>query len=141
MYKPEIAFPSKTNLIYLKTNSFVGSFIIQDADSLNSYTSSQIQMYGTVLYIYNKRQIQTSFKVSFLFSKQLLFQGAKHRIYIFQNFFSFFLKIFLLPHTRIAQPCDILCGNRNSAVRRFFVSVVCISKNFAVCTKFVFFRF
>ena len=76
--------------------------------------------------------------MSFLFSKQLLFQGAKHRIYIFLNFFSFFLKIFLLPHTRNAQPCDILCGNRNSAVRRFFVSLVCISKNFAVCTIFFF---
>jgi len=38
--------------------------------------------------------------VSFLFSKQLLFQGAKHRIYIFQTFFFLFKNIFITAHTQ-----------------------------------------
>lgn len=63
-------------------------------------------------------------------SKQLLFQGAKHRILFY---FSLFQNIFITAHTRNAQPCDILCGYRNSAVRRFLslvdpVHQICLHK-------------
>ena len=84
----------------------------------------------TALYFrYTKDRYRQVFRCRFYFPSSFYFKVRNT-----EYFFTFlFFKIFLLPHTRNAQPRDILCGNRNSAVRRFLslvdpVHQICLHK-------------
>lgn len=75
-----------------------------------------------------KDRYRQVFRCHFYFQAAFISRCETQNILLF-----FFQNIFITAHTRNAQPCDILCGYRNSAVRRFLslvdpVHQICLHK-------------